>query len=117
MPSQAVRAAVPHFGAMASAAARAAVAGLAGLPDAARAVVGMATAAAVRASAARPRRAARVVGFMSAPRVRVFRWPPGRGNDQTRQLRRPNGRNGWDCSYLPELLRPPARRPLLAVGA
>src|ERR1700733_13294370 len=95
MPSQAVRAAVPHLGGMASAAARAAAAGFAGLPDAARAVVGMATAAAVRASAARPRRAARVVGFMSAllgsafgPRFPVAPWPRERPNSlvKTAQL-------------------------------
>jgi hypothetical protein len=70
-----VSAPVPHLG-IAAAADLAAVAGFAGLPDAARAVVGMTTAAQVRATAARPRRAARVVGFMCAlPRVRVFPGP------------------------------------------
>src|SRR5216683_910421 len=72
MPSQAVSAPVPHLGGTAAAADRAA--GVAGLPDAARAVVGMATAVAVRARAARRRRSAVRTGRPAGRRAR----PPRR---------------------------------------
>src|ERR1700684_2533924 len=95
MPSQAVSAPVPHLGGTAAAAVRA---GFAGLADAARAVAGIAIAAQVRARAARPRRATRAVGFMcTLPWVRVFPGP-ATGITKSRQLRRPEGRNGWNIS-------------------
>ena len=76
MPSQAVSEPVPHRGSAAAEAARAVRPGFAGLPDAARAAVGMTAAAAGQGqgSQAAPRRASNWLHVRS-PRVRVSRGP------------------------------------------